>query len=148
VIIDEAVVLIEREMLRHGVTLRREIEAGLPPVLGDRVQLQQVVINLMVNAIQAMAETQDRPRLLVVRARPDGKAVQVTVIDSGPGLAPEARERVFQPFFTTKSDGMGMGLAICRTTVEAQGGRLWASEQAEPGAAFHFTVPVSAERVA
>ncbi|WP_238297299.1 PAS domain-containing sensor histidine kinase [Methylobacterium soli] len=153
--IDEAIVLIEREILRHGVVLRREFEAGLPPVCGDRVQLQQVVINLMVNAVQAMAETHDRPRLLVVRAQAQGagegagkgEAVRVSVSDSGPGLAPEARARVFQPFFTTKNEGMGMGLAICRTSVEAHGGRLWASEQPGPGAAFHFTVPVSAERV-
>jgi PAS domain S-box-containing protein len=152
--IDEAVILIEREMQRHGVTLRREIAAGLPPVFGDRVQLQQVVINLMVNAVQAMAETHDRPRLLVVRAEVQGadmdagETVRVTVSDSGPGLAPEARDRVFRPFFTTKSDGMGMGLAICRTSVEAHGGRLWASEEPGPGGAFHFTVPVDAERMA
>ncbi|GEP05325.1 PAS domain-containing sensor histidine kinase [Methylobacterium oxalidis] len=141
-IIDEAALLIEREILRHEVSLRREIEPRLPPVLGERVMLQQVVINLMVNAVQAMAETRDRPRRLVVRLGRDGASARVSVIDTGPGLTDEARARVFEPFFTTKRDGMGMGLAICRTTVEAHGGRLWAAGHAGPGTAFHFTLPL------
>ena len=140
--VDEAASLIEREMSRNGVRLRREVVAGLPPILGDRVQLQQVMINLMVNGIQAMASVRDRPRILEIRACQacDG-GVGVQVIDSGEGLVPDVSDRLFEPFFTTKADGMGMGLSICRSTIEAHGGRLWASGHDGPGAAFHFTLP-------
>ncbi|GJD47429.1 Adaptive-response sensory-kinase SasA [Methylobacterium crusticola] len=146
--IGEAAQLLERELARHDVTLRLSLAAGLPPVKGDRVQLQQVVINLMLNGIQAMTAVRERPRVLSVQAAGQEDAqVRVDVIDSGDGLDPEAAERVFQPFFTTKRDGMGMGLAICRSTVEAHGGRLWVSD-AGPGAAFHFTLPASEARAA
>ena len=140
--VDEAAWLIEREMAQNGVKLRKEVAAGLPPILGDRVQLQQVMINLMVNGIQAMVSVQDRPRILEVRACQacDGD-VGVQVIDSGEGLAPDVDDRLFEPFFTTKAGGMGMGLSICRSTIESHGGRLWASGHEGPGAAFHFTLP-------
>jgi signal transduction histidine kinase len=112
------------------------------------VQLQQVLINLMVNAVQAMAETHEKTRTLVVRVRRHSDVAQVTVLDSGPGLEPGAIDRVFQPFFTSKRDGMGMGLTISRMAVEAHGGRLWASGHGGQGAAFHFTVPLTDARTA
>lgn len=140
--VDEAALLIEREMSQNGVKLRTEVAAGLPPILGDRVQLQQVMINLMVNGIQAMASVQDRPRILEIRAcRTCDGEVGVRVIDSGEGLAPDVNDRLFEPFYTTKAGGMGMGLSICRSTIESHGGRLWASGHEGPGAAFHFTLP-------
>jgi PAS domain S-box-containing protein len=147
-LIEESVLLVIRELQRHDVILRRETEPRLPAVLGDRVQLQQVLINLMVNAVQAMAETREKTRTLVVRVRRCADVAQVTVLDSGPGLEPDAIDRVFQPFFTSKRDGMGMGLAISRMAVEAHGGRLWASGHEGQGAAFHFTVPLADARSA
>ncbi|WP_236960185.1 PAS domain-containing sensor histidine kinase [Methylobacterium durans] len=146
--IDEALLLIEQEMMRHGVVPRREIKPDLPEILGDRVQLQQVVINLMVNGIQAMAGVSERPRVLTIQASCDGKEVGIAVIDSGTGIAPEIADSIFKPFVTTKGNGMGMGLAICRTTIEAHGGRLWIGEASGPGAAFHLTVPVTHESIA
>lgn len=154
-LIGEAAQLLDRELARHAVTLRIGSEPGLPRVRGDRLQMQQVVINLMVNGIQAMAATRDRARVLTVRtARQEDGQVRVDVTDTGDGIGPEARERIFQPFYTTKPDGMGMGLAICRSTVEAHGGRLWISEagpgiseaglgtsEAGPGATFHLLLP-------
>ncbi|KMO32191.1 histidine kinase [Methylobacterium variabile] len=143
--IGEAVQLLDRELARHAVTLRIEGEPGLPEVRGDRLQLQQVVINLMVNGIQAMAGVRDRARVLTVRTtRQEGGQVRVDVIDTGEGIGPDAMEAIFQPFYTTKADGMGMGLAICRSTIEAHGGRLWVSE-AGPGAAFHVLLPAQGE---
>ena len=144
-LIGEAAQLLDRELARHAVSLRAERAPDLPRVSGDRLQLQQVIINLMVNAIQAMAVTADRARILTLRtARQEDGQVRVDVIDTGDGLGPEAQERVFQPFYTTKVDGMGMGLAICRSTVEAHGGRLWISD-AGPGAAFHVLLPPEGE---
>ncbi len=145
--IAEAAQLLDRELARQAVSLVTEAGPDLPRVRGDRVQLQQVVVNLMVNGIQAMAATSGRARVLTLRStwQDDGQ-VRVDVTDTGDGIAPEARERIFQPFYTTKADGMGMGLAICRSTVEAHGGRLWISE-AGPGAAFHMLLPVDGEDV-
>jgi PAS domain S-box-containing protein len=140
-LIGDATLLVERELARHGVTLRTELTPDLPSVLGDRVQLQQVVVNLMVNGIQAMAGVTGRPRTLDVRACPDGEQVLVEVRDAGHGIAAENLDRLFQPFFTTRNEGMGMGLAICRSTVESHGGRLWASNNGGHGATFSFTLP-------
>lgn len=142
--IGEANQLVEREMRRHDVTLRTAFPPDLPEVFGDRVQLQQVIINLMVNGIQAMAELEGRPRLLRVRAQIVDDAVRVEVADNGEGIGPDAMGRVFQPFFTTKGNGMGMGLAICRSTVEAHGGRLGVMN-GEPGAIFYLTLPAGRE---
>ncbi|UHC20098.1 PAS domain S-box protein (plasmid) [Methylobacterium currus] len=144
--IGEASQLIERELARHAVTLQTEHQSGLPRVLGDRLQLQQVVINLMVNGIQAMAAIRGQPRVLTVRtSREEDGQVRCDVTDTGEGIAPEMREQIFQPFYTTKGDGMGMGLAICRSTIEAHGGRLWVSDTGA-GAAFHILLPVGAAR--
>ena len=135
------------ELLRHDVVLRTELASGERPVLGDRVQLQQVLLNLIMNGVEAMKGVTERARELSVSsmlAEPGG--VLVTVQDTGAGLDPAVAERMFQPFFTTKSDGLGMGLAICRSIVEAHGGRLWVSPRAPHGADVRFTVPVWAEQ--
>ncbi|MHC2017695.1 PAS domain-containing sensor histidine kinase [Methylobacterium sp. CM6247] len=142
--IAEATLLVEHEMQRSRVRMKREIAPDLPLIHGDRVQLQQVLLNLLINAAQAMAATAERDRMLTVAAAMDDAGhVHVTVTDTGKGIASDAMERVFRPFFTTRADGMGMGLAICRSTVEAHGGRLWASEQQSPGARFDFTLPLA-----
>lgn len=140
--IGEAIRLVERELAHSRVTLRREFEPSLPRVYGNRVELQQVMINLMVNAIQAMTMIRNRPRLLTLRVeRESDDHIRIEVIDSGNGVAQEAVEEVFRPFFTTKRRGMGMGLAICRSTIEAHGGQMWVSGHTEPGAAFHIRIP-------
>jgi signal transduction histidine kinase len=126
----------------HGADLQLELAAQLPCVSGDRVQLQQVLLNLMVNAIDAMKSVSDRPRVLRVGTkRQDGNTVLVSVQDSGIGIAPEAMEQLFDTFYTTKPDGMGMGLSISHSIIESHGGRLWATRNDGPGATFHFTLP-------
>jgi C4-dicarboxylate-specific signal transduction histidine kinase len=141
----EVVALTHGEAAKNGVWVRTLLAEGLPPIEGDRVQLQQVILNLIVNAIEAMSETSDEtPRQLLLiseRAEPDG--VMVAVRDSGPGLAPATLGRLFDAFYTTKADGMGMGLSICRSIIEAHGGRLRASANLPRGAVFQFTVPAS-----
>ena len=141
-VIDEVILLVRHEVSSHRISLRRELASGLPPVLGDQVQLQQVLINLVVNAIQAMATVIDRPRELLIRSRmqePD--QLLIAVRDSGIGIAPEKMSQVFDTFFTTKADGMGMGLSICRSIIEAHGGQVWASSNDGPGVTFQFTLP-------
>jgi PAS domain S-box-containing protein len=141
-VLGEAVILVQREMASNRVALRQELAPGLPGVLGDRIQLQQVVINLMINAIQAMAAIDDRPRELVIRSRRDDAGeVLVSVQDAGVGIDPGNAARLFDAFFTTKPTGMGMGLSICSTIIEAHGGRVWASSNAGPGATFLFSLP-------
>ena len=141
----EVIELVRGEILKNGVTIRTELADCLPPIQGDRVQFQQVILNLIINSVQAMSNVNDGKRELVVATgllKP-GEAVQVTVRDSGPGLSVENIERLFQPFYTTKPDGMGMGLSICRKIIEDHGGRLWASANVPCGAMFQFTVPAS-----
>jgi PAS domain S-box-containing protein len=145
-VVKEVVLLVQREVLHHRISLRLKLASGLPPVLGDRVQLQQVLINLVINGIQAMADAGDDPRELLIESRDDkGGHVVVAVQDSGPGIDPANVDRVFEAFFTTKSNGMGMGLSICRSIIEAHGGRLWASSNAGRGAVFQFSLPPIAE---
>jgi PAS domain S-box-containing protein len=140
-VVHDVVALVQREVLSHRVRLRFDLDADLPPVFGDRVQLQQVIINLMMNGIEAMAGVTERPRELLIRSRrhEDGH-VLVAVQDSGIGIDSEHLDRLFTAFFTTKTDGMGMGLSICRSIVEAHGGEMWVSPNDGPGAIFHFTV--------
>ena len=147
-VIHEATLLVQREVLSHGVSLRTELASALPPVLGDRVQLQQVVINLLINGVEAMAPITDRVREIVIRSQQheDGQ-VLVAVLDSGIGLDSETAERLFSAFFTTKPSGMGMGLSISRSIIRAHGGRLWASPNTDHGAAFQFTVPTNGSGV-
>jgi signal transduction histidine kinase len=119
---------------------------ALLTILGDRVQLQQVIINLVMNGIEAMQSVTVRPRELVIRSRQDeAQEVLVSVTDCGVGISAENAERLFNPFFTTKSSGMGMGLSICRSIMEAHGGRLWATANVPHGATFQFTLPVNAD---
>jgi signal transduction histidine kinase len=142
-VIDEAIGLIKGEILRHGVTMQMELAPGLPLIKGDRIQLQQVIINLAINAAQAMAVIADRVRMLIIRSMPhEAHGVLVAVEDAGTGVDPEDLDRLFRPFYTTKSDGMGIGLSVCRSIIEAHGGRVWASPNIGPGMTFQFTVAV------
>ena len=138
----EVVALTHGEAIKNGVSVRTQLAEGLPIIEGDRVQLQQVIVNLTVNAIEAMSGPNEGPRELLIsaeKAEPDG--AHIAVRDSGPGLAAETRDRLFDPFYTSKPNGLGLGLSICRSIVEAHGGRLWASANDPHGAVFQFTVP-------
>jgi PAS domain S-box-containing protein len=144
--IDDVVALILREINAHGVSLRLDLGTSLPPVDGDRVQLQQVMMNLLMNGIQAMSRVTGRDRELLIRSRGHGSdQIIVAVEDCGTGIEPEHLDRLFNAFFTTKPDGMGIGLSICRSIVEAHDGRLWATDNVPHGATFQFTLPVSAD---
>ncbi|MDQ8031890.1 MAG: PAS domain S-box protein [Bordetella sp.] len=146
-IIEEAARLVAHEFARERIELRIEVAPDLPEVAGDRIQLQQVLVNLMVNATQAMAG-QAGPRLLCVTAAPhDDAHLAITLSDTGPGVAPADRERLFAPFYTTKPDGMGMGLAICRSTVQAHGGTLTLNTAPGHGAVFQLTLAVAREGI-
>ena len=140
-VIHDVVGLVQREVLNYRVQLRLDLDSGLDPVLGDRVQLQQVIINLIVNSIEAMANVADRRELMIRVREHDRDHALVAVQDSGVGIPPDQLDRVFNAFFTTKADGMGMGLSICRSIVEGHGGRLWASCNDGAGVTFQFTVP-------
>ncbi len=125
------------------VALHTELAADLPAILGDRVQLQQVIVNLVLNGIEAMNEVADRPRRLLIRSdMQNSDDVLVSVRDSGTGISPHDEKKIFDPFFTTKAQGMGMGLSISNSIIEAHGGRLWASSNADFGSTFQFTLPV------
>ncbi len=142
-VIQEVLVLASRELEDHQVSIDRQLAAGLPLVLADRVQMQQVLLNLIKNGIDAMIEVADRARLLCVQSRIDDSGdVLVAVSDSGTGFGQDI-DRVFTPFFTTKASGMGMGLSISRSLVESHGGRLWATPNSPYGAVFSFTLPAS-----
>jgi signal transduction histidine kinase len=132
-------------MQRHSIALQLHLADDLPPILGDKVQLQQVTMNLILNAIEAMDSVEDRVRSLVIKtvSNVDGQ-VCVEVQDSGIGLNPEDAARVFDSFHTTKPGGMGMGLSICRSIVENHAGRLWVTTHEGPGASFHFTLLTAA----
>jgi PAS domain S-box-containing protein len=141
-VVREAVVLVQRELSSHLVSLRTELAPSLPTILGDRVQLQQVIINLVMNAIEAMQPITGRQRELVIRSGQDEtRRVHLSVTDCGVGISAEHANRLFNAFFTTKSSGMGMGLSICRSIVEAHGGSLSASPNEGPGATFQFVLP-------
>ena len=142
-VIREAILLVQREVSSHGVSLRTQLASALPWILGDRIQLQQVVVNLVMNGVDAMATISDRPREIVILSQPhETREVLVAVRDSGVGIDSESADRLFNAFFTTKPSGMGMGLSISRSIIMAHGGKLWASPNAEHGAAFQFTVPI------
>jgi PAS domain S-box-containing protein len=144
-VVNDGVALVQRELLSHQVSLRMELAPVGPVVLADRVQLQQVIINLVINGIEAMQAVTKRPRELVIRTHRNERQVVVTVKDCGVGISPEDADRLFNAFFTTKSTGMGMGLSICRSIVEAHDGRVWAEPNLPHGAIFHFTVPLHQE---
>jgi signal transduction histidine kinase len=143
-VVHEVVEMMRNEIHRHGVTWHIVATTGLPQVVADRVQLQQVLLNVLMNAVEAMAPVSKHARTLEFGiGRYGANALHVTVCDSGVGLHPAHRERVFDAFHTTKPGGMGMGLAISRSIIEAHGGRLWATANEGPGETFQFTLPVA-----
>ena len=145
-VVNEVIVLVQRELFRHRVSLRTELAPALPMVLADRVQLQQVILNLVMNGIEAMQTVTGRPRQLVIRSEHnEARQVLVAVEDCGVGISVEPAERLFNALFTTRSGGMGMGLAICRSIIEAHGGRISAANNAGSGATFQFTLPAHQE---
>jgi signal transduction histidine kinase len=130
------------ELSKHLVSLRTRLAEGLSPVYGNRVQLQQVMLNLILNAIAAMISVDDGTRELLIGTEPSpAEGLLVTIGDSGPGVPPEDCERIFDSFYTTKLDGVGIGLSICRSIIDAHGGRLWADPHPPRGAVFRFTLP-------
>ena len=140
--IHEVIALARSEVAKSGVSVQKRLTEGLSPVQADRVQLQQVMLNLILNAIEAMSSVDEGPRELLIsteQSQTDG--VLVAVHDSGPGIDPEHLDRVFEAFYTTKSSGVGMGLSICRSIIDAHGGRLWAEANKPKGAVFRFTLP-------
>jgi C4-dicarboxylate-specific signal transduction histidine kinase len=142
----DATTLTRSELFNHRIALQIQLAQGLPVVQGDRIQLQQVLLNLIINAIEAMSAVNEGPReLLISSASNAADSVLVAVQDSGPGLTPESSDRLFQAFHTSKPDGMGMGLSICRSIVEAHGGRVWAAASTPRGAIFQFTLPARRE---
>jgi C4-dicarboxylate-specific signal transduction histidine kinase len=145
-IIRRVIALVQHELFTHGVSLRTELAPAPPMILGDRVQLQQVMINLVMNGIEAMETVTDRPRELAIRScRDDALRMLVSVADCGVGISGDDTDRLFKAFFTTKSGGMGMGLSICRSIIEAHGGCLSASPNEGPGATFQFVLPLHQE---
>jgi PAS domain S-box-containing protein len=138
----EVIALTRSELRGSGTSLQTQLADGLPLILGDRIQLQQVMLNLIFNAVEAMSGSHDGSRELLIRTEQDGPAgVLVAVQDSGPGLKPESVDRLFDAFYTTKPDGMGMGLSICRSIIEAHGGRMWATANVPRGAVLRFNLP-------
>ncbi|MGA7522340.1 MAG: ATP-binding protein, partial [Acidobacteriaceae bacterium] len=137
------------ELQRNGVIVRQDLADDLPLVAGDRVQLQQVILNLLRNASDAMSGVDDRPRELVIRTeRDECDCVRVTLRDTGVGIKQQEAERLFEAFYTTKSDGMGMGLSVSRSIIEGHSGRLWAAANDGPGATFSFSIPCKVDEVA
>jgi C4-dicarboxylate-specific signal transduction histidine kinase len=145
-VIQEVIELTRSEAMKNGVLMRTELADGLALVRGDRVELQQVILNLVINAVEAMSVLTEAPRELeIATSRTESNHVLITVRDTGPGLAPAAEENLFKAFHTTKPNGLGLGLSICRSIVESRGGRMWASANAPRGAVFQFTLPVHPE---
>jgi signal transduction histidine kinase len=142
----EVIALSLSELQRNRVMLRTELADDLPPVAGDRVQLQQVILNLFLNASDAMSGVDDRPRQLVIRTeRQEDDRVRLSVQDTGVGLEPQALDRLFEAFYTTKSGGMGIGLSVSRSIIDSHQGRLWAAPNDGPGATFSFSIPRGTE---
>jgi len=141
-VIREVIALTRSELDRTGTELQTRLADGLPLVPGDRIQLQQVMVNLILNAVEAMSGSDEGSRELLISTEEDGaNGVRIAVRDWGPGLKPESLDRLFDAFYTTKPDGMGMGLSICRSIIEAHGGRVWATANVPQGAVFQFTLP-------
>jgi len=145
-IIREIIVLLRSEATRHNISVRAELAAGLPQVMGDRVQLQQVLMNLMINGIEAMKDVDGTRELTIESQRTEKEEVAVSVTDSGVGLPPHHAEQIFNAFFSTKPYGTGMGLRISRSIIESHGGRLWAADHLPHGASFSFTLPHQSPR--
>jgi len=145
----EVTALTRGEVEKNGISAQSHLVEGLPLIQGDRVQLQQVILNLIINAVEVLSSVSEGSRELVIttgKGEPDG--VLVVVRDSGPGLSSPDLERIFEAFYTTKPGGLGMGLSICRSIIEAHGGRLWATAAQPQGAAFQFTLPAQSNQAA
>ena len=141
--IEQVTALVRGELLKHRVSVQMRLADALPPVHADRVQLQQVMLNLILNGIEAIVSVDDEARELAISTESNPRGgLLVGVADSGPGVAPQDRERIFESFYTTKADGVGMGLSICRSIIDVHGGRLWADAHQPRGAIFKFTLPV------
>jgi C4-dicarboxylate-specific signal transduction histidine kinase len=141
-VVEETIALTERQSSRNSISVVTELSPHLPAVLGDRIQLQQVILNLMLNGIESMSSVTGRPRRLLIRSRiQEDDQVWISVEDRGVGVSAENMPRLFEPFFTTRSQGIGMGLAISRSIIEAHGGRLWAESAVDQGSVFQFTMP-------
>jgi C4-dicarboxylate-specific signal transduction histidine kinase len=143
-LIREMIVLLRSEAVRYGISVRTELAADLPQVMGDRVQLQQVLMNLIVNGIDAMKAVDGTRELAITSQRAESR-VLVSVSDTGIGLPSQQANEIFKAFFTTKAHGTGMGLSISRSIVESHGGRLWAADNASSGASFHLALPIAVE---
>jgi PAS domain S-box-containing protein len=144
-VIREMIVLLRGETTRYSISVRTELAADLPQVMGDRVQLQQVLMNLMVNGIDAMKDADSTRELIIKSQRAETEHLLISVSDTGVGLPPQQAEQIFNAFFTTKPHGTGMGLRISRSIIESHGGRLWAVDNSPRGASFCFTLPTKAE---
>jgi predicted ATPase/signal transduction histidine kinase len=144
-VLSEALAFVQHELSSFRVALRMELTSALPVILADKVQLQQVIVNLVINGIEAMQSITDRPRELVIRSELDAQQVRVTVMDCGVGFSAETAAQLFNTFFTTKSSGLGMGLSICRSIIELHGGRIWAAPNLPHGATVQFTLPLNPE---
>jgi signal transduction histidine kinase len=139
------IVLLRAEAVRYDISVRTDLDADLPLAMGDRVQLQQVVMNLIVNSIDALKEVDGTREIAITSQRAESEHVQVSVSDSGVGLPPQQAGQIFKAFFTTKAHGTGMGLSISRSIVESHGGRLWAADSPPRGASFYLTLPTTVE---
>jgi signal transduction histidine kinase len=146
-VIRDMVALLRSEAMGYNISVRTELDADLPRIMGDRVQLQQVTMNLIVNSIDAMKEVDGRRELTIKSQRTENEQLQVSVSDTGNGIPPQQAEQIFNAFFTTKPRGTGMGLRISRSIIEFHGGRLWAAENFPRGATFQFTLPVTAAAI-
>jgi C4-dicarboxylate-specific signal transduction histidine kinase len=144
-VVREMIVLLRGEAARHNISVRTELAANLPQVMGDRVQLQQVMMNLMMNSIDAMRNVDGTRELAMISRLAENEEILVSVTDSGIGLPPQQADQIFNAFFTTKLNGTGMGLRISRSIVESHGGRLWADGNSPGGASFYFTLPTKVE---
>ncbi len=144
-VIREMIVMLRTEATRYAISVRTQLAAELPPVMGDRVQLHQVMMNLIMNSIEAMKDVEGTRELAIKSQRSENEQLLVCVSDSGVGLPPQHADQVFDAFFTTKSHGTGMGLSISRSIVESHGGRLWAADNSPRGASFYLTLPAKVE---
>jgi C4-dicarboxylate-specific signal transduction histidine kinase len=144
-VIREMIVLLSNQATRYSIFVRTDLAADIPRIMGDRVQLQQVLMNLIVNSIDAMKEADGTRNLVIKSQRAENEQVILSVIDTGVGLPRQQADQIFNAFFTTKVQGTGMGLRISRSIVESHGGRLWAADNSPRGASFHFTLPTKAE---
>jgi signal transduction histidine kinase len=142
-LISEVMQLYRSDLINRGVTLLQLLDKDLPPAIGDRVQLQQVLLNLVINACDAMAGLPGERKLTIISRSLGEDEVEFSVWDVGPGLPADSLEQVFEPFVTTKVDGMGLGLSVCKTIVKSHGGRIWAQDNDGPGASFHVALPAS-----